>query len=67
LTDDGAASSAISLSVEGTSISADIFSGIVVFDSDLIAIMEFLSDFLVNTLNVPNYPMVNFVLLDTMD
>jgi hypothetical protein len=67
LSNNGAASSAISFSVEAASIGADILSRSIVFDSDLIAIMELFSIFLVNTLNVPDNSVVNFVLLDSMD
>jgi hypothetical protein len=62
-----ASSSTVSFSVEAASICADILSRSVVFQSDFITIMKVFSDFLVNTLNIPNNSVIDFVLLDSMD
>lgn len=67
LSDNRAASSAISFSVKAASISADIFSWSIVFESDFIPIMKLLPFFLVNTVDAPNNSVVDSILFNAVN
>jgi len=67
LSDDRATYSAISFCIKAASISVDIFTWSIVFESDFIPIMKLLPVFLVKAVNAPNDSVIDSVLLNAMN
>ncbi len=59
--------SAISLSVVAASISGDVFSWGIMFESDFVSEVKIISSFFINTMDTPNNSMIDLVFLDSMD